>query len=227
VGRHEMRGCLIALCAGIATALVMGGGLAAQTRLAVTPPANGVDRFDIPATTAVPSGYVPPPSIEPRPAAAGVPSYPAVVGGPELRGNPLWDIALQSLSFTRDRPLFSPSRRPPPPPAAVRVEPARPASIAKPAAPERPQFTLVGVVVGPTEKIAVLLDEATKEVVRLQLNEERGGWTLRTVKGREATLQKDQWTAVLAVPPPGQSAQQAADPTRSMARAALPVFPRQ
>src|ERR1700682_5261696 len=30
-------------------------------------------------------------------------------------GNPLWAVPLRSLSVPRDRPIFSPSRRPPPP----------------------------------------------------------------------------------------------------------------
>src|SRR5258708_33146709 len=30
-------------------------------------------------------------------------------------GNPLWAVPLDALSMTRERPLFSPSRRPPPP----------------------------------------------------------------------------------------------------------------
>src|SRR5436309_11189786 len=34
----------------------------------------------------------------------------------EGRGNPLWRISLQSLSATRERPIFLPSRRPPSPP---------------------------------------------------------------------------------------------------------------
>ena len=31
-------------------------------------------------------------------------------------GNPLWAIPIKDLSETRDRPIFTPSRRPPPPP---------------------------------------------------------------------------------------------------------------
>src|SRR6201995_4331257 len=36
-----------------------------------------------------------------------------------LSANPLWAIPLTKLSGTRDRPIFSPSRRPPPPVVAA------------------------------------------------------------------------------------------------------------
>ena len=49
---------------------------------------------------------------------------PPTAPAPEraLSANPLWAIPLTQLSATRERPIFSPSRRPPP--AAVAAEPA-------------------------------------------------------------------------------------------------------
>src|SRR5438045_3679915 len=44
-------------------------------------------------------------------------------------GNPLWTIPLASLTATRERPIFTPSRRPPPPVQPIAVTPA-PAPIA-------------------------------------------------------------------------------------------------
>jgi hypothetical protein len=133
-----------------------------------------------------------PPS--PRPAANEPPS-----------GNPLWSISLKQLSFTKERPIFSPSRRPPPPP------PAAPAYVApvvqrpppKPREPERPTVSLVGTVASSSEAIGVFLEPATRNVVRLRVGEDHEGWVLRSVKSREATLEKDSETAVLALPPPG------------------------
>src|SRR4051794_9583272 len=43
------------------------------------------------------------------------PTAPGPAGANEPSGNPLWAIPLKSLSFTRERPLFTPSRRPPAP----------------------------------------------------------------------------------------------------------------
>ena len=54
-----------------------------------------------------------------------------------------------------------------------------------------------------TEGFAVFLDQATNSVVRLKTGQDHGGWVLRSVKGREATLQKDKQTTTLALPAPG------------------------
>ena len=122
----------------------------------------------------------------------------------ELSGNPLWAIPLSSLSATRERPLFTPSRRPPAP-AVAGPPPAEPAAIAAPppAGPERPQLTLVGAIVGQQEGIAIFLDQATKNVVRLKTGDRYSGWTLASVKGREAMFEKNSETITLAMPAPG------------------------
>jgi hypothetical protein len=73
------------------------------------------------------------------PAAAEGPSPPA--------GNPLWAIPVSKLSATRDRPLFSPSRRPRTPTVAAAPAPL-PAAVANPAPPEAPSLTLVGTIIG-------------------------------------------------------------------------------
>jgi len=121
-----------------------------------------------------------------------------------LAGNPLWVIPLESLSATRERPIFSPSRRPPPPPvlAAASAAPAKPPP-PKPAEPDHPLLSPVGTIVGGGENIAVFLDQATKDVVRLKIGEGHDGWILRSVRGREASFEKDHQTATLALPPHG------------------------
>jgi len=118
-------------------------------------------------------------------------------------GNPLWGVPLRSLSATRERPIFSPSRRPPPPPvvAALNVGPAPPPP--RPAEPDHPLLTLVGTVIGDGGGIGVFLDQATKNMVRLKTGQDYDGWTLRAVRGREAIFDKGRQTASLALPPPG------------------------
>jgi hypothetical protein len=121
------------------------------------------------------------------------------LGQPPLEGNSLSRIPLSSLSATRERPLFSASRRPPPP------SPASPASIAKsspPAEPERPPLTLQGTAIGKPRDIALVLDEATKGSVRLRVGEAAEGWRLRSVDRRAATFEKDSRTVVLSFPAP-------------------------
>jgi general secretion pathway protein N len=58
---------------------------------------------------------------------------------------------------------------------------------------------LVGAIAADGEGIAVFVDESTRGVVRLKTGEGHSGWILRTVTGREATLQRDQEIAVFAI----------------------------
>jgi general secretion pathway protein N len=81
------------------------------------------------------------------------------------------------------------------------VKPA--AVVPKPKDPERPTLFLVGTVANGHERFAVFLDQSTKAAVRLRMGDDYQGWTLRSVQGREATLEKDQQAVILALPQPG------------------------
>jgi general secretion pathway protein N len=113
--------------------------------------------------------------------------------------NPLWAIPIKDLTATRDRPIFSPSRRPRPPAVAATPYVPPPPTV-KPVGPQRPQLALVGTVVNAHEGFGIFLDQATNTVVRLKTGEGHNGWILRSVQGREATLEKGRDTAVLALP---------------------------
>ncbi len=142
-------------------------------------------------------------------------------------GNPLWAISVESLSFTRERPLFSPSRRPP---AQAIVAPPPPRPRAAPVAPEQLQLTIVGTVIGDNEHIGVFLDPATRQVVRLQVGQGVAGWILGDVQARTATFKKDQRQTVLALPsrngreesPPPQVLTNKATPRRPADRLGTP-----
>ncbi len=114
-------------------------------------------------------------------------------------GNPLWAIPLKELSATRDRPIFSPSRRPPTPAVAASsyTPPPQPA---KPAEPDRPQLSLVGTIAGDREGFGIFLDRSANTVLRLKTGEEHKGWVLRKVRSRETVLEKGDKTATLALP---------------------------
>ena len=114
-----------------------------------------------------------------------------------ISGNPLWVIPRESLTATRERPIFLPSRRPPPALAAARVE------TPPPPAPEaqRPALRLLGIVTGATEGLAVFVSETTQNVIRLKTGEGHEGWILRSVKAREAVLENNRRSAVMALPP--------------------------
>ncbi|MGA2126628.1 MAG: hypothetical protein ABSG76_10800, partial [Xanthobacteraceae bacterium] len=140
-----------------------------------------------------------------RPTASSEIARPAGAAGRERApiGNPLWAVPLRSLAVTRERPIFSPSRRPPPPAVVATVTVARPPPPPPPAEPDHPLLTLVGTVIGDGGGIGVFLDQATKAVIRLRTGQDHDGWTLRTVRGREAIFDKDRRTASLELPPPG------------------------
>jgi general secretion pathway protein N len=126
-------------------------------------------------------------------------STPVVPAAEQVRpGNPLWAIPLKELTTTRERPIFSSTRRPPPP--VLPPAPYVPPPPAKPAGPERPQLVLVGTVVNSGEGFGIFLDQATNTVVRLKTGESHNGWILRSVQGRQVTLEKDRDTAMLALP---------------------------
>jgi len=126
----------------------------------------------------------------------------AKVANDHPRGNPLWSIPVKTLTATRERPVFSLSRRPPPAPV-IPAPQVSPLPVSKPAEPERPPLTLVGTVAGEQEAFGIFLDQTANKVVRLRLGDDHQGWILRQVRGREVMLQKDGESAFLALPPPG------------------------
>lgn len=161
--------------------------------------ANSPNALDLP-----PSNVLPAP-VEIAPNAPAAPQQPAAELPPvEPSGNPLWAIPLSSLNATRERPLFTPSRRAPAPAVAGPVAAAPPPPPPPPPAePERPPLMLIGVISGESEGFAVFLDQSTNNVVRLKTGQDHSGWVLRGVKGREATLHKNGKSETLALPVPG------------------------
>ena len=118
---------------------------------------------------------------------------------PLFDANPLWAIPLESLRMTRERPLFSVSRRPAPPLAAAAPKVNAPTP-AEPAAPEQPQITLVGVVHGADVDIGVFIDETDKSLIRLRVGQAIRGWTVHDVDLRSTTLEKADQQAKLELP---------------------------
>ncbi len=114
------------------------------------------------------------------------------------RPNPLWAIPITSLTATQERPIFSPSRRPPP----VVASPASQPSAVQASEPNRPLLALVGTVAAVPDGIAIFQDEKSKDIVRLRTGETHSGWTLTEVKAREATLLRGHEAAVMVIPSP-------------------------
>jgi general secretion pathway protein N len=150
--------------------------------------------FDQPSSPA-PIVVVRPPPETPESAPQRTPS-----------ANPLWAIPLATLSTTRERPIFSPSRRPPPPvvaPVAIENPPPPPP---KPPRVERPELSLVGTIAGDEESFGIFVDQTTKAPLRLKIGEAYQGWKLLAVQSREVTLGREQQTTILSLPPPGATA---------------------
>lgn len=100
-----------------------------------------------------------------------------------ILGNPLQAQSLDSLSATRDRPLFTPDRRPaalPPPPTAP--EPAPP--------PAPPDVTLLGIVVAHEGARAIVRSGVTK-IERVQIGDDISGWKVSQIETRRLLLSLD------------------------------------
>jgi hypothetical protein len=121
-------------------------------------------------------------------------SPPAVVGAPgrddtraaAVSENPLAAQPLDYLSATRDRPLFSPSRRPPPPPPPIveHVTPPPP-----PVAP--PRVVLLGVVTDDSGAWAVVRSGSPEKTIRARLSEQIEGWNVTQIEPRRLMLCHD------------------------------------
>jgi len=134
---------------------------------------------------------------------------PPIVPAPTVQvpagksANPLWDVPISALSATRDRPIFSASRRPPPvaAPAMVMRAPPPPA----PKEPERPNLQLVGTVIGDEESFGIFVDPSSQTPLRLRVGAAHEGWVLQSVQPRQVMLQKDVEMVALPMPQLGQA----------------------
>jgi general secretion pathway protein N len=136
------------------------------------------------------------------PTEANVPSPPSATDEPAAGGNSILGVSLQALSATRERPIFSPSRRPPVA-AADPVYVPEPPAVVKPADPEHPSLSLIGTVKGGAQELGIFLSQTNNEVIRLHIGEATDGWTLRSVDRRQTILEKEKQEVTLEIPAPG------------------------
>lgn len=131
---------------------------------------------------------------------------PAGVGGisdhADGGGNPVSMVPLNSLSATRERPIFSVSRRPlalqaPDPP--LPIDPV-PAPVAAPASRDVLALDLIGTVVGGGTSLAIVRNPATRTVTRLREGQETAGWRLTLVKLRSIVFEKNGRSVVFGLP---------------------------
>lgn len=133
-------------------------------------------------------------------AAASVAALPDAIGAAmadRLALNPLSEIGVDGLTGFRDRPLFTPSRRPPPPPPEVVVEPEpEPEPVAEvepepeiPADP--PQVQLSGIVEIDQVAVAVLRDDAEETTMSVRVGDGVEDWTVAAIGDASITLELD------------------------------------
>lgn len=116
-------------------------------------------------------------------------------------GNPLWTVPLNTLSATRDRPLFSASRRPPVVALPI-VAPPQKHEVLAPPPPERPSLRLIGTIVGRKASLAVLQGAGADAVSRLRVGEENNGWLIRGIGLRSIVVEKGAQSVQLDLPRP-------------------------
>jgi hypothetical protein len=146
------------------------------------------------------------------------------VAPPPPSGNPLWTISLKDLSDTRDRPIFSPSRRPPPPAVVERPYVPPPPRVETKPPPEPLTLSLLGTIAGDKDGVGLFMEKGSQEVVRLRTGESHNGWVLRSVHGREAMLEKGERKETVTLPSPGDTAA-AGMPAGMPAMPGVPVIP--
>jgi type II secretory pathway component PulC len=122
---------------------------------------------------------------------------------------------LEELRATRERPLFSPNRRPDeaaPGPEAELVEES----------PDSLPFELTGVVMGTDVAIAILRNRDTQETVQLRRGETLDAWSIEEIAARHVVLRQEDRQVRLelfsvkaegsAMPPPSPLASQSMRP---------------
>ncbi len=121
-------------------------------------------------------------------------------------GNPLWAIPLATLSETRERPIFSPSRRPPPAVVSVAAPKAPPVPQMPQGPPVELRLVLVGTVIGGDRSFGIFVDQMSKTTLRLKVDEDYQGWRLRSVHRSEVTMARGELTETLKFRKPGEGA---------------------
>jgi len=99
-------------------------------------------------------------------------------------------LNFDSLSATRERPLFAPDRRKSPPLPAF-VAPSLPiAASPAPQEEQKPQLTLMGIIVAPSETFVLLRDRRTSEELTVRSGDAVGAWRV-LVDSNYAVIFKD------------------------------------
>jgi hypothetical protein len=118
--------------------------------------------------------------------AGETPALPAQGREGDALPSPLAAQPLDRLSATRERPLFSPTRRPPPPPPPVVAAPEPPPPPSPP-----PDVALFGIVMDGDEVRAVVRAGPAAKIMNVRVGDDIGGWKVAQIDGRRLILSLD------------------------------------
>jgi len=127
-----------------------------------------------------------------RAMAADPPPQPPPAGRAPAAEGPVSPLAAQAfdrLSATRERPLFSPTRRRPAPPPVLALPPPPP--------PPPPDVALIAVIMDGEDARAVV--RAGPKVRRVQIGDDIDGWKVGQIEARQLVLSLDDRTAKYAM----------------------------
>jgi general secretion pathway protein N len=175
------------------------GTLSATCALAATAAAGPIDDATPPAPKV--SASAPAEEGNGVAHAAGLLGAPRATdsGAKSRAGNPLWTVPLSALSATRERPLFSASRRPPVVAVPIVAAPPKQEALATPP-PERPLLTLIGTIVSPKASVAMVQGSNAEAISRLRVGQANDGWQVRAISLRSIVVEKGAQSVELGLP---------------------------
>lgn len=118
---------------------------------------------------------------------------------PMVSGNPIAVVLLDRLSETRNRPLFSPSRRPLVPPATLAI--ATPVARAPQALPVQspPGVALFGIVVGAQDARAFIAMGTMDQIIVVRPGDDVLGWRVSAITQRNLVLSHAEQSATFTL----------------------------
>ncbi len=94
---------------------------------------------------------------------------------------------IESLSETTERPLFLPDRRPP----SIEETPEEVEAV------ESGLFTLLGIIVSPTQRIALVKVRGSQTVLQLSEGQQANGWTVLQIRPEEVIFESNDRTETI------------------------------
>jgi hypothetical protein len=119
--------------------------------------------------------------------------------------NPLAELSADRLSETLERPLFSPTRRPPPPPpqSEPQISEPEPVPQPEPTHAENPvdpnDFSLLAVSGGEGTAVAVVHQLSTDQTFYLHQGDDIEGLEVKSVEARSVTIANGESTFTIAM----------------------------